>query len=358
MFGVLDRYIGRTIFGTLLITLLMLVGLSAIIKFVEQFRDVGKGSYDSLQAIYYTLLTMPRDIETFFPMAALLGALIGLGALAASSELVVMQASGFSRLKIGLSVIKTAIPLILVIMLLGEWGIPQTEQFARNMRSQAISGGSLLSVQNGIWARDGNNFVYIQHINDESTLNNIYIYQFDNQRKLKTLQHGNQATYNPQSGDWVFNQLSETVIEGDTIRNSNYLNQTWQSSLTPDKLLTVSLKATSLSISGLNNYASFLKESGQDAKQFELLYWRKLVQPISVAVMMLLALSFIFGPLRSVTTGARIVTGIVFGFAFYVINETFGRVTMVFNIPPIIGALLPSLMFLLLTWWLLKRKPS
>lgn len=269
-----------------------------------------------------------------------------------------MQASGFSRLKIGLSVIKTAIPLILVIMLLGEWGIPQTEQFARNMRSQAISGGSLLSVQNGIWARDGNNFVYIQHINDESTLNNIYIYQFDNQRKLKTLQHGNQATYNPQSGDWVFNQLSETVIEGDTIRNSNYLNQTWQSSLTPDKLLTVSLKATSLSISGLNNYASFLKESGQDAKQFELLYWRKLVQPISVAVMMLLALSFIFGPLRSVTTGARIVTGIVFGFAFYVINETFGRVTMVFNIPPIIGALLPSLMFLLLTWWLLKRKPS
>lgn len=71
-----------------------------------------------------------------------------------------MQASGFSRLKIGLSVIKTAIPLILVIMLLGEWGIPQTEQFARNMRSQAISGGSLLSVQNGIWARDGNNFVY------------------------------------------------------------------------------------------------------------------------------------------------------------------------------------------------------
>lgn len=107
---------------------------------------------------------------------------------------------------------------------------------------------------------------FIQHINDESTLNNIYIYQFDNQRKLKTLQHGNQATYNPQSGDWVFNQLSETVIRGDTIRNGNYLNQTWQSSLTPDKLLTVSLKATSLSISGLNNYASFLKESGARCK--------------------------------------------------------------------------------------------
>lgn len=356
MFGVLDRYIGRTIFGTILMTLFMLVGLSAIIKFVEQFRDVGKGSYDGLQAIYYTLLTIPRDIETFFPMAALLGALIGLGSLAANSELVVMQASGFSRLQTGLSVIKTAIPLVLAIMLLGEWGIPQTEQFARNMRSQAISGGSLLSVQNGIWARDGNNFVYIQNVSNENTLNNIYIYQFDKERKLKTVQHGNQANFNPQSGNWVFNQLSETVLAGESIQNHNYFNQTWQSSLTPDKLLSVSLKASSLSISGLSNYATFLKESGQDAKQFELLYWRKLMQPLSVAVMMLLALSFIFGPLRSVTTGARIVTGIVFGFAFYVINETFGRITVVFEILPIIGAILPSLLFLVLTWWLLKRK--
>ncbi|MBE2896588.1 LPS export ABC transporter permease LptG [Pasteurellaceae bacterium HPA106] len=356
MFGVLDRYIGKTILGTILASLLMLVGLSAIIKFVEQFRDIGKGSYDGLQAVYYTLLTMPRDIETFFPMAVLLGALIGLGTLAANSELVVMQASGFSRLKIGLATIKTAIPLVLIIMLLGEWGIPQTEQFARNMRSQAMSGGSLISVKNGIWAKDGNNFVYIQQINDANTLKNIYIYQFDGERKLKNVQYANEATFDPQQQQWVFNRLNETIIGQDKIDNKNYLNRTWASSLTPDKLMTVSLKASSLSISGLYNYASFLKQSGQDPTQFELLFWRKLVQPFSVGVMVLLALSFIFGPLRSVTAGARIVTGIISGFVFYVINETFGKVTMVFDIPPVVGALLPSVLFLLITWWILKRK--
>ena len=78
----LERYIGKSILGTIFATLLMLVGLSAIIKFVEQFRNVGKGTYDILQAIAYTVLTMPKDVETFFPMAALLGALIALGNLA------------------------------------------------------------------------------------------------------------------------------------------------------------------------------------------------------------------------------------------------------------------------------------
>ena len=183
----LERYIGKSILGTIFATLFMLVGLSAIIKFVEQFRSVGKGTYDILQAIAYTVLTMPKDVETFFPMAALLGALIALGNLASRSELVVMQSSGFSRIRIGIAVMKTTIPLVLFTMVIGEWGIPQTEQFARDMRSKAISGGSMLSVKNGIWAKDGNNFVYVRSISDDVELNDIYIYTFNEQRQLEKM---------------------------------------------------------------------------------------------------------------------------------------------------------------------------
>ena len=112
MFKILDLYIGRTIIATSSLVLATFVGLSAIIKYVEQLRKVGEGTYDLVQALLYVLLSIPRDIEMFFPMAALLGALIGLGMLASSSELVVMQAAGFSKLDIGLSVLKTAVPLM------------------------------------------------------------------------------------------------------------------------------------------------------------------------------------------------------------------------------------------------------
>ena len=356
MMNTLDRYIGKSILGSIFATLLTLVGLSAIIKFVEQFRSVGKGTYDIWQAVAFTGLTIPKDIETFFPMAALLGALMALGNLASRSELVVMQAAGFSRFKIGMAVMKTALPLVLLTMVIGEWGIPQTEQFARDMRARALSGGSMLSMKNGVWAKDGNNFVFVRRVTDDAKLNDIYIYTFDKYRNLTELKHANQASYSEDESKWTLRQVNHSMISKDEITTSNRLSEKWETNLTPDKLGAVSLRPTSLSISGLYNYISFLRETGQDVSRFELTFWRKIFQPVSVGVMMLLALSFIFGSLRSVTAGARIVTGICFGFLFYVVNEIFGQMSVVYNMPAVFGALMPSLLFIVMIWWLLSRK--
>lgn len=356
MMNTLDRYIGKSILGSIFATLLTLVGLSAIIKFVEQFRSVGKGTYDIWQAVAFTGLTIPKDIETFFPMAALLGALMALGNLASRSELVVMQAAGFSRFKIGMAVMKTALPLVLLTMVIGEWGIPQTEQFARDMRARALSGGSMLSMKNGVWAKDGNNFVFVRRVTDDAKLNDIYIYTFDQHRNLTELKHANQASYSEDESKWTLRQVNHSMISKDEITTSNRLSEKWETNLTPDKLGAVSLRPTSLSISGLYNYISFLRETGQDVSHFELTFWRKIFQPVSVGVMMLLALSFIFGSLRSVTAGARIVTGICFGFLFYVVNEIFGQMSVVYNMPAVFGALMPSLLFIVMIWWLLSRK--
>ncbi|EGT74656.1 LPS export ABC transporter permease LptG [Haemophilus haemolyticus] len=356
MMNTLDRYIGKSILGSIFATLLTLVGLSAIIKFVEQFRSVGKGTYDIWQAVAFTGLTIPKDIETFFPMAALLGALMALGNLASRSELVVMQAAGFSRFKIGMAVMKTALPLVLLTMVIGEWGIPQTEQFARDMRARALSGGSMLSMKNGVWAKDGNHFVFVRRVTDDAKLNDIYIYTFDQHRNLTELKHANQASYSEDESKWTLRQVNHSMISKDEITTSNRLSEKWETNLTPDKLGAVSLRPTSLSISGLYNYISFLRETGQDVSRFELTFWRKIFQPVSVGVMMLLALSFIFGSLRSVTAGARIVTGICFGFLFYVVNEIFGQMSVVYNMPAVFGALMPSLLFIVMIWWLLSRK--
>ena len=356
MMNTLDRYIGKSILGSIFATLLTLVGLSAIIKFVEQFRSVGKGTYDIWQAVAFTGLTIPKDIETFFPMAALLGALMALGNLASRSELVVMQAAGFSRFKIGMAVMKTALPLVLLTMVIGEWGIPQTEQFARDMRARALSGGSMLSMKNGVWAKDGNHFVFVRRVTDDAKLNDIYIYTFDQHRNLTELKHANQASYSEDESKWTLRQVNHSMIRKDEITTSNRLSEKWETNLTPDKLGAVSLRPTSLSISGLYNYISFLRETGQDVSRFELTFWRKIFQPVSVGVMMLLALSFIFGSLRSVTAGARIVTGICFGFLFYVVNEIFGQMSVVYNMPAVFGALMPSLLFIVMIWWLLSRK--
>lgn len=358
MFGVLDRYIGKTIFNTIMATLFMLVSLSGIIKFVDQLRKTGQGDYTVLGAGLYTILSVPKDIEIFFPMAALLGALLGLGALAQRSELVVMQASGFTRMQIAASVMKTAIPLVLLTMAIGEFVAPQGEQMARNYRAQQLVGGSLLSTQNGLWAKDGDNFIFIERLKDNSELGGISIYRFNNERRLQSVRYAASAKYNTDKKLWDLSEVDESDLTNpQQVTGSQTLTGEWKTSLTPDKLGVVALDPDALSISGLYNYTKYLKQSGQVSGRYQLNMWSKIFQPLSVAVMMLMALSFIFGPLRSVSMGMRVVTGISFGFLFYVLDQIFGPLSLVYNIPPVLGALLPSAAFMAISvYMLLKRR--
>ncbi|PHZ29420.1 LPS export ABC transporter permease LptG [Yersinia bercovieri] len=355
MFGVLDRYIGRTILNTILMTLFMLVSLSGIIKFVDQLRKVGQGDYSAASAGMYTLLSVPKDIEIFFPMAALLGALLGLGTLATRSELVVMQASGFTRMQIAASVMKTAIPLVLLTMAIGEWVAPQGEQMARNFRAQQMYGGSLLSTQSGLWAKDGSDFIYIQRVSGDKELTGVNIYHFDKQDRLLSVRYAATATY--EDNLWRLSQVDESDLTNPTqVTGSQTLTGEWKTNLTPEKLGVVAMNPDSLSIRGLHDYSKYLRQSGQESSRYELNMWGKIFAPFSVAVMMLMALSFIFGPLRSVPMGVRVVTGIFFGFVFYVLDQIFGPLSLVYNIPPVIGALLPSILFLLISAYLLLKR--
>ncbi|WP_145554797.1 LPS export ABC transporter permease LptG [Yersinia canariae] len=355
MFGVLDRYIGRTILNTILMTLFMLVSLSGIIKFVEQLRKIGQGDYSAVSAGMYTLLSIPKDIEIFFPMAALLGALLGLGSLATRSELVVMQASGFTRMQIAAAVMKTAIPLVLLTMAIGEWVAPQGEQMARNFRAQQLYGGSLLSTQSGLWAKDGSDFIYIQRVSGDKELTGVNIYHFDKQDRLLSVRYAATATF--EDNLWRLSQVDESDLSNpNKVTGSQTLTGEWRTNLTPEKLGVVAMNPDSLSISGLHDYSKYLRQSGQESSRYELNMWGKIFAPFSVAVMMLMALSFIFGPLRSVPMGVRVVTGIFFGFVFYVLDQIFGPLSLVYNIPPVIGALLPSILFLLISVYLLLKR--
>lgn len=357
MFGVLDRYIGKTIFNTIMMTLFMLVSLSGIIKFVDQLRRTGQGDYTALGAGLFTLLSVPKDIGIFFPMAALLGALLGLGTLAQRSELVVMQASGFTRLQIALSVMKTAIPLVILTMVIGEFVAPQGEQMARNYRAQQQLGGSLLSTKNGLWAKDGNNFVYIQRLKDNNDLGGISIYSFNDQRRLQSVRYAASATYDHDNKVWKLSQVDESNLTNPLqVTGSQTVSGEWRTSLTPDKLGVVALDPDALSITGLYDYTKYLRQSGQEAGRYELNMWSKIFQPLSVAVMMLMALSFIFGPLRSVSMGMRVVTGISFGFLFYVLDQIFGPLSLVYNIPPFLGAVLPSAAFFAISMFMLLKR--
>lgn len=354
MLKILDIYIGRTILSTTLLTLSVLLAISAMFKFIDQMRSIGRGYYDMVHAALFTLYSVPGDLVTFFPMAALIGGLIGLGMLASSSELVVMQAAGMSRVNIINSVMKTAVLLMLLVMAIAEWGAPVSDRAARELRTKAISDGSLFAAQQGVWAKDGDQFVNIRKVDDFGNLQDVVIYQFDDQLQLVSLLSAATAVY--QQDAWQLQQVVRLGFTPERIEKQQWPSQSWRSSLTPDKLGVVTIKPEMLSLQGLTDYMDYLQENSQDASRYELAFWRKALQPLTIIAMLLMALSFIFGPLRSVTMAARVLMGILTGFAFYMSNEVFGPVALVYQLPPLAGALLPSLLFIGLSLYFMRKK--
>lgn len=352
--GILDRYIGRTIFAATFLSLFVLIGLSSIIKFVEQMKSVGRGDYDVLAAAYFVILKMPVEIAMFFPMAALIGALIGLGSLASSSELVVMQAAGISKLRIVASVLKTAIPMVIAVMLLGEFVAPQTDKEAYFMRDQARNGSERVENKYGVWAKDADSFISIGRMNSKAELFNVQLYFFSKELTLDYAIVANKATY--QQGSWLLDNVSKTTFLADSTEVLNLPEFVWHTKLTPKKLEVIISEPDKMSMRDIYSYINYLESNEQDASRYWLTFWRKAVLPFTVIVMMLLSVSFIFGGLRSVAMGTRLIFGIASGFAFHVSGELFGPASLVFGLPPLLGALLPSLLVLTIAMYLLKRQ--
>ncbi|HVQ32465.1 MAG TPA: LptF/LptG family permease, partial [Lysobacter sp.] len=93
-----DLYIGRVVLVSVLMTWTIVLGLDCVqALLIGEMSDIGEGNYDFLHALLYVIYTAPRRAYTLFPTAAVVGALMGLGQLAASSELTALRALGLSR---------------------------------------------------------------------------------------------------------------------------------------------------------------------------------------------------------------------------------------------------------------------
>jgi len=352
--NIVERYVGRTVISSIAVTLAVLVGISTLFKFIEQLKYIGRADFTALTAALYALFLVPQDLETFFPMAAMIGGLVGLGALAQNSELVVMQAVGMSKANVVTAVLKASTVLIVIMMLFAEWGVPSSTRAAKELKTQAISGGQVYSAEQGIWAKDTDAFVNIREVTEDGDLLELQVFDFNDDLQLTRQISASSGSF--EKGQWLLTDVTINNWGARSLTTEYYDELPWPTDLTPDKLGIVSVKPEKMALSELMEYLDYLDRNEQNSSRYELALWRKVFQPLNVAVMLLLALSFIFGPLRSVTMGARIILGILTGFSFFLFDRLFGSISLVYEIPAVMGAFAPTLVFFLIAMRLLTKK--
>lgn len=372
----LERYIANTVSISILIIIFIIVCLASLFALVDQLNDF-KNNYGIWQAIQYVILTSPRRLYDNLPMASLVGSLIGLGALASHSELTIMRCAGMSTGHIVLAVMRPILLIMVISVLIGEYVVPITETKAQANKELALSydvSQQLIeqTVLEGAWHRQGNEYIRINSVQPNGLLIGVTRYYKDGQR-IDYASYSKQAIF--QNNQWILKDSTTTcfednftkVIKEDTsqwltpspVCPPNSTETTISSEpihITPELLNTISSNPTNLALTGLWQYIHYLKKQGLNNDNYWLAFWNKLLQPFQTLALVVLAISFIFGPLRSVTMGQRIFTGVVIGFIFKIIQELLGPASLVFHFPALLAALIPIVICLIIGGYLLKRK--
>ncbi|WP_420591287.1 LPS export ABC transporter permease LptG [Bacterioplanoides sp.] len=349
----LDQYVARNVLFASLMVVLVIVGLDGIFGLVDELGRL-KGDYQFVEALQFIGMRLPRRAYEYMPMACLIGCLAGLGTMAANSELTVMRAAGVSVGRISLAVMKPVALLMVISMLIAEYAIPSLERIAQSQR--AVAQGKAETHSNkgrGYWHREGNEFMRFTAIEPNGVLHGLTLYQFDDEAQLQRIRSARRAIY--QREQWLMEQVTDVSVTDERTSKQSFNSLSWETGLTPESLNVVMVQPRDMSISNLYRYTRYLESQGLNADNYLLSFWRKVTQPLGTFALVVLGISFIFGPLRAVTPGYRIFSGILVGLVYKYAEELLAPASIVFGFEPVWASVIPIVGCFSIGFWMLRK---
>ena len=334
----LSRYVGRSVGSAILMVLAVILGLDAIASIIDEMGHI-KGSYTFFSVLKYVAYSVPGNIYELLPFAALVGSLAGLGSLANNSELVVIRSAGVSTGRVLWMVIRPALLITFCGFLISEYVAPNTESIAKSERGIALRGDANVVNREGLWHREGNRYMHFDVVQPNGILYGIDVFEYDDQRRLQKTIKAERAIF--QQDHWLLEDMTEHHFLADRVEVKNFSSQVWDVNLSPSLLGILVLDPLDLSLQGLWKYASYLQEQGLNAGSYLLAFWKKILQPLSTLTLVLVAMSFVFGPLREVTMGFRVFIGVLVGIVFRTSQDMLGPASLVYGFEPIYASAIP-----------------
>jgi len=325
------------------------------------------------------------------PMAALIGTIYTMAQFASSSEFTIMRASSMSTKMAAGMLFRIGIVFVVITFAFGELIAPRTSVLAEKVRLAAKGSTMAQQFRSGMWTKDivhadgikgpvnGSRFFNVREIRSDGTLVDVKLYEFDTNMRMRSLTTAATATFSGNS-TWRLAGVTETrfnntrtlpvpgapLAAGTTIQ-STYGQETASvvtrklatldlvSEITP-RILTVSSTAPArMSATELAVYTRHLAENRQETERYKIAFWKKLVDPLAIFVLMAMALPFGYLQARSGGVSLKIFIGIMLGVSFLLINTLFSSLGLLSTWPAFLTAVAPSMLYLVLAliaiWW-------
>ena len=336
----LDRYIWRAVASGTLLALVVLLALATFSTFIGQLDDIGTGQYHLPQALAFVFASLPRSAHEMLSIAVLLGTLHGLGALAVTSELLVMRAAGLSVRRLAFAVLCAAFGLMVIGLALGEFIAPSAQRYASRLRTFSLNEQLSEAGGESAWVKDGSQIISIESHPDREVLGEVYIFTLDAQHRLASMARALSGGFG--EGDtWNLYDLRESRFIPNGVEAAREPRAQRSTGLRSELIQLSIVDPDDLSSLALYSYVSYLRAQGLDTYRYEVAFWARIANHVAVLLMAALALPFVFGPLRSAGAGQRLMIGVMLGLAYFVGSRTLASGGLVFELSPALVGWLP-----------------
>ncbi|HEU4850548.1 MAG TPA: LPS export ABC transporter permease LptG [Telluria sp.] len=381
---IVERYFLTTIAQAVFFVLAAFLALTAFMDLTAELPNVGKGGYEFHHALGYVLMLMPGHVYETMPVAALIGTIYAMAQFAASSEFTILRASGMSTRMAAWMLFKIGVIFVGITFIFGELITPRIAPYAETFRLSMRGATVSAEFRSGLWTKDvvrsegtkgevvGSRFFNVSKIGNDGELIGLKLYEFDNDLRLRSLTTAAKGTFKGEH-TWVLTDVTETRFENtlplpkpgepplphfgqetSVVKTEKLPSRELTSEITPKILSVSSADPERMSANELAVYTRHLAENRQETDRFKIAFWKKLVDPLAIFVLMAMALPFAYLHTRSGGVSFKIFVGIMIGVAFMLINTLFSHVGMLSALPPFVTAIAPSALFLLLAFFALR----
>jgi lipopolysaccharide export system permease protein len=364
-----ERYLAKQIYAAFGFILFALVALFLFFDILSELGSI-KGGYTLPIALLHVLLKAPSRISEIIPIAGLIGSIYVFAMLASQSEFTILRIAGLDVKRALMTLTKISLPLIALTLIMSEWVGPYTENKSEQLRMRALGSTYSSQFKTGVWVKDrlrdedgngpvrpGVRYVNVGKIDKDNEISNIRMYEFDDAYRLLSIRSATSGQFD-ENGIWVLNDVTETRFK--ETKQADPLNAvfsarifkhpmlTLESEVTPQILSVLLVSPEKMSIVSLGRFISHLRDNKQDAHRHAIAFWKKTVYPITIFVMLTLALPFAYLKVRAGSVGIKVFGGIMLGMSFQLFNSLFSNVGLLGSWPALLTALTPPLLYLLL----------
>ena len=340
-----DRNIAFQVALSLMTVVVMIGAVDFIFLVLSELSDISD-SYKFIDVLIYCVSKVPYSLYDLMPYLCLIGVMVGLGNLSDQGELVASKILGKSNLSILLSSIRPILAFLLLGLIASEFWLPGLSQKAEESR---LLKQEVINSDQGYWLASSEGFSYFRSTPSKNLIEDITIYSVDSEFKLLEIKKARKAIL--VSGDWKLNDVEvENISEGLILEDKEMAWKTGPKDSDFNLILSPKYFPLSLLKQQMSNDVSEYRRN-----LLALEFWRKLLQPFVALALILLASSFIFGPMRDQRSGQRIIIGIVLAFGVNIIKSLFESISMVSNMTPFVAVITPIALILLIGLFLIKR---